>query len=119
MSLKNDFNREVFQRARLKDPETSKKAGQSVKSSAYVHAEIIYWCLNKYGPMGKDQIKKLCVFKDGSTVTRRLPELQKMNLIEPTGKEVVSESGWREREWRVVSNQGNNNPVQLKLFKDE
>ncbi len=117
MSLKNSYNREAFNRARLGDPETSKKAGESVKNSAYVHAEIIYWCLHKYGPMGKDQIKKLCVFKDGSTVTRRLPELQKMGLIEPTGKEVVSESGRREREWRVATG-SNKETVQLKLFED-
>jgi DNA-binding MarR family transcriptional regulator len=117
MSLKSSYNREVFNRARLGDPETSKRAGESVKGSAYVHAEMIYWCLNKYGPMGKDQIKKLCVFKDGSTVTRRLPELQKMGLIEPSGKEVMSESGRREREWQVATG-AINNPVQLKLFKD-
>jgi predicted ArsR family transcriptional regulator len=89
-----------FFRARIVDPITSHMAAESVADVTKGHMEVICACLKKYGPMGKDGIAKYSGLRNDQ-VWRRLPELQKMGLIELTGKTARSNSGRSEREWRV------------------
>ena len=94
-----------FPRARNTDPSTSHMAAASVKTSAAIHHELIVECLKRYGPMGKDTIAARANINgnaDGNAVARRLPELEKMGLVEQTGRLVVSKSGRKEREWAYV-----------------
>lgn len=112
-----ELDPDLFNRSRKYDPHTSKEAEQTIKKTAQVHAELIYDCLKQHGAMGKDKIKTICNFKDASTVTRRLPELQALGLVEPTGKVVLSDSGRNEREWRITTKQIVYQE-QLTLFKE-
>jgi hypothetical protein len=94
-----------FERARRTDPITSHLAAASISDAAKAHYELIVTCLKKYGPMGKDSIAmhtNMNGFADGNAVARRLPEIEKMGLVEPTGKLVLSRSGRKEREWAYV-----------------
>ena len=88
-------------RARVTDPTTSKEAAKSVDEFSSRHYKIIVACLKKYGSLGKDGIWEL-VELDKQQVARRLHELQRAGLIELTGKEVLSASGRKEREWRAT-----------------
>jgi hypothetical protein len=87
-----------FFRARTKDPITSFEAAESIKDVANQHMDIIVACLQQFGPLGKDGIAKQTGL-DGTQVSRRLKELQTLDLIELTGKQVTSNSGRKEREW--------------------
>ena len=89
-----------FFRARVLDPITSHMAAESVADVTKGHMEVICACLKKYGPMGKDGIARYSGLRNDQ-VWRRLPELQKMGLIELTGKTARSNSGRSEREWKV------------------
>lgn len=88
-----------FIRARATDAITSFKAAESVKEVAKMHQEVIVATLRRFGPMGKDGIAEHTGLQSNQ-VARRLNELQKLDLIELTGKEVTSNSGRKEREWR-------------------
>ena len=88
-----------FPRARKDDPTTSHEAAQSIRETAPKHIQIIHDCLHEHGPLGKDQISLLTKL-DGNQIARRLPEMQKMGLVELTGKTVLSFAGRQEREWR-------------------
>ena len=90
-----------FFRARVLDPLTSHMAAESVADVAKGHMEVVHACLKKYGPLGKDGIAKYSGLRNDQ-VWRRLPELQKMGLIELTGKTARSNSGRSEREWRAI-----------------
>jgi len=97
-----------FFRARATDAITSFKAADSIENVAKMHQEVIVAALQRFGPMGKDGI----AFTTGlqsNQVARRMNELQKLDLIELTGKEVKSNSGRAEREWRFK-------PVQQELL---
>ena len=87
-----------FKRARTLDPTTSHEAAVSVKELAPIHMQIIHDALHERGPMGKDQIS-LWTKLDGNQIARRLPEMQKMGLVELTGNTVRSAAGRQEREW--------------------
>jgi predicted ArsR family transcriptional regulator len=89
-----------FFRARVLDPITSHMAAESVADVTKGHMEVICACLKKYGPLGKDGIARYSGLRNDQ-VWRRLPELQKMGLIELTGKTARSNSGRSEREWKV------------------
>jgi predicted ArsR family transcriptional regulator len=88
-----------FIRARTKDAITSFKAADSIKEVAKMHQDVIVAALQRFGPMGKDGIAKHTGLQSNQ-VARRMNELQKLDLIELTGKEVKSNSGRAEREWR-------------------
>ena len=90
-----------FFRARIVDPITSHMAAESVADVTKGHMEVICACLKKYGPLGKDGIAKYSGLRNDQ-VWRRLPELQKMGLIELTGKTARSNSGRSEREWQAI-----------------
>lgn len=85
-------------RARRTDPSTSHAAAAAAATMAGQHCAAILEALNKFGPMGKDQIASRCRL-DGVQVCRRLTELQAANLARPTGRKVKSDSGRDEREW--------------------
>jgi len=97
-----------FIRARATDAITSFKAADSIKDVAKMHQEVIVACLQRFGPLGKDGIARQTGL-DSNQVARRMNELQKLDLIELTGKEVKSNSGRAEREWRFK-------PVQQELL---
>ena len=94
-----------FNRARNTDPVTSHMAAASINDSANAHYELILNCLKRFGPLGKDGIAlhtNINGSADGNAVARRLPELEKLGLVEQTGKLVLSKSGRKEREWAYV-----------------
>lgn len=96
-----------FFRARAKDPITSFEAADSVKDVSKMHQEVIVACLQRFGALGKDGISTHTGLQSNQ-VARRLSELEKLGLIELTGKQVKSNSGRNEREWRFK-------PVQQEL----
>ena len=51
--------------------------------------------------MGKDGIAYMASL-DANQVSRRLPEMAKNDMVEPTGKIVKSMSGRSEREWQAI-----------------
>jgi predicted ArsR family transcriptional regulator len=97
-----------FFRARTTDAITSFKAADSIKDVAKMHQEVIVACLQRFGPLGKDGIAQHTGL-ESNQVARRMNELEKLDLIELTGKQVTSNSGRQEREWRFK-------PVQEKLL---
>jgi predicted ArsR family transcriptional regulator len=100
MQLSIDFNA-VYPLARRTDPHTSHAAAHQAKALAADHQRAILACLDSHGPMGKDAIGAHTLLT-GHQVGKRLPELQRMGLVQPTGRTVPSESGRQEREWRLV-----------------
>jgi predicted ArsR family transcriptional regulator len=97
-----------FFRARTTDAITSFKAADSIKDVAKMHQEVIVACLQRFGPLGKDGIAMHTGLQNNQ-VARRMNELEKLDLIELTGKQVTSNSGRQEREWRFK-------PVQQELI---
>jgi len=93
-----------FLRARTKDAITSFKAADSIKDIAKMHHDVIVACLQRFGPLGKDGISNYTGLQSNQ-VARRMNELEKMDLIELTGKQVTSNSGRAEREWRFKPKQ--------------
>jgi predicted ArsR family transcriptional regulator len=86
--------------ARRSDPETSKQAAASARELQAHHHAVILAALRKHGDAGKDRLGALTNLT-GVAICRRLPELQRLGLIELTGKTVPSTSGRQEREWRL------------------
>lgn len=94
-----------FERARKTDPITSHMAADQITDVATIHHAMIIDCLKRHGPMGKDGIAthtNMNGFADGNAVARRLPEIEKMGMVETTGRLVNSRSGRKEREWAYV-----------------
>ena len=87
-------------RVRNTDPITSAQAADAAIDLAKDHAAKILAVLKEHGPLGKDGIAFiLCM--EGAQISRRLSELEKINLIQPTGKKVMSMHGRAEREWMI------------------
>jgi predicted transcriptional regulator len=95
------FGSKSFVRARIIDPLTSHMAAESVADVAPAHMDVIYACLKRFGPLGKDGISEKTGLTN-SQVARRLPELQKLGMVALTGKTVRSSSGRQEREWIIL-----------------
>jgi len=98
---KKPFDLPIFNRARSSDPITSHEAADAAKDLAFRHFSIIVDCLKAHGSLGKDGIARHTNL-DRNQISRRLSELEKINLIELTGRTVKSSSGRNEREWRAV-----------------
>jgi len=98
--MKNFFPDLEFPRVRASDPITSFQAADKAKELASRHCLMIVEAL-KMADLGKDGISNVTGL-DSNQVARRLSELQKMGLIELTGKTVLSKSKRSEREWRLV-----------------
>lgn len=99
MQLSIDFSAPVYPLARRTDPHTSHAAAHQAKALAADHQRAILACLEAHGPLGKDGIGARTMLT-GHAVGKRLPELQRLGLVQPTGRTVPSESGRAEREWR-------------------
>lgn len=89
---------DIHPRARKTNPSTSKEAAARVDEFAGQHYAKILQALET--PLGKDGIARRTGL-DKSQVSRRLAELQRLGKIELTGKEVKSDSGRKEREWKI------------------
>ena len=90
-----------FWRSRKSDPVTSHQAAEQIKEAVPQHMDLIYQCLLEHGPLGKDGIARVTGL-DPNQVARRLPEMKKMGVVEPTGQTVTSNAGRSEREWGLV-----------------
>lgn len=99
--VKKFFDLPIFNRVRSSDPVTSYEAADSAKDLASKHFSTIVDCLQAHGALGKDGIARHSGL-EGNQVARRLNELEKMNLIQLTGRTVKSQAGRNEREWRAV-----------------
>ena len=99
--VKKFFDLPIFNRVRREDPITSYQAADSIKEVAPKHFQIILEALKEHGPMGKDGIASKTGLNPNA-VARRLPELQKLDLVTTTGKTVKSLSGREEREWKSL-----------------
>lgn len=99
--VKKFFNLPIFNRVRCFDQVTSYEAADSAKDLASKHYSIIVDCLQAHGALGKDGIARHSGL-EANQIARRLNELEKMNLIQLTGKTVKSLAGRNEREWRAV-----------------
>ena len=91
-------------RVRNTDPITSFEAADSIELVAERHHKIILDCLSQNGPLGKDGIA-IRTDLNGYQIGKRLTEMQRMDLIELTGKTVKSNSGRQEREWKIKPKQ--------------
>ena len=100
-NVKKFFDLPIFNRVRSSDPVTSYEAADAAKDLASKHFSTIVDCLQAHGALGKDGIAKYSGL-DANQVARRLNELEKMNLIQLTGRTVKSQAGRNEREWRAV-----------------
>ena len=89
-------------RARNSDPITSHAAADQAQAMRHQHHAAILACLGTVGALGKDEIAGFTKLT-GVQVCRRLPELQKLGLVRPTGKTVRSDTGRQEREWEAVA----------------
>jgi len=99
--VKKFFDLPIFNRVRSSDPVTSYEAADAAKDLAAKHFSTIVDCLQAHGALGKDGIARHSGL-DANQVARRLNELEKMNLIQLTGRTVKSQAGRNEREWRAV-----------------
>ena len=90
-----------FWRSRKSDPVTSHQAAEQIKEAAPQHMDLIYQCLLEHGPLGIDGIASRTGL-DPNQVARRLPEMKKLGVVEPTGQTVTSKAGRSEREWGLV-----------------
>jgi len=99
--VKRFFDLPIFNRVRSSDPVTSYEAADAAKDLASKHFNIIVDCLKAHGSLGKDGIARYTNL-DRNQISRRLNELEKMNLIQLTGRTVKSSAGRNEREWRAV-----------------
>ena len=99
--VKKFFDLPIFYRVRSSDPVTSYEAADAAKDLATKHFSTIVECLQAHGALGKDGIARHSGL-EANQVARRLNELEKMNLIQLTGRTVKSSAGRNEREWRAV-----------------
>ena len=90
-----------FFRSRKLDPITSHLSAEQAQPLAQNHAEMIYKCLLEHGATGKDGIAKLTGLNPNQ-VARRLPEMEKMGIVQQTGQLVMSEAKRKEREWSLI-----------------
>lgn len=86
-------------RARTRDPAVSHSAAARAKKLQADHCSLILGALQRFGPMGVDKIASI-VQLQGHSVGRRMVELQRAGAVELTGREVQSNSGRAQREWR-------------------
>lgn len=87
--------------ARNNDPWTSHEAAARRHDFAGGHCEIILECLQRFGPLNKDQIA-MHTGLSSVQVDRRLPDLKKRGQAYPTGEVRPSHSGRAERVWSAA-----------------
>lgn len=89
---------------RSTDPETSFEAAENCVAFAGKHKDKILSCLKHFGPLSPTQIAGFTGLTEVQ-IDRRLPELERANLAEPTGEYNLSRSGCRERVWKAAAEQ--------------
>lgn len=89
----------LFAAARASDPPTSHSAADQAGGLATRHRRQILAALLE-GPAGQTEIAKRTGLLPHQ-VNKRLAEMGRGGLIETTGRELVNETGRREREWAM------------------
>ena len=92
--------------ARNTDPATSHEAAESARDLASRHAMMILEALHKHGAMSPTAIARVLGL-DRAQVFRRMSDLEKQGLAQPTGRVIKSPSNRNEREWMFVAGGGN------------
>lgn len=87
-------------RARTTDPETSHAAARSMTGTASEHRERILGVLEVHGDLTSEQIGEHCGMSSVQ-VCRRMKELERLGLAEPTSEQRRTQSGRMARVWRV------------------
>jgi len=90
-----------FIRSRSSDPIESFQAADQIQEAAPQHFARIHEALLKHGPLGKDGIAYFTMLNPNA-ISRRLPEMKKLGMVELTGNTVTSDSKRKEREWRAL-----------------
>lgn len=86
---------------RRTDPSTSRRAAESMVVGSEAQRQAVYWALLQAGrPLTADEIAKRCGL-DKVQVCRRLPELERDSLAEPTDETRPTPSGRPSRCWRL------------------
>lgn len=99
--MKEDLNLPLFNNYRSTDPQTSKEAAEKSREFSRGQCIKIIDCLKSHGSMGKTLIAEFSGIGDVA-VARRLADLQKAGLAEPTKATQLSASGRNERVWRLT-----------------
>jgi predicted ArsR family transcriptional regulator len=87
--------------ARATDPGTSHQAAQAAESFAGTHCERIHRALQLCGPMDPEQLGAMVGIEPYSA-RKRLADLKRVRLAEPTGQIVPTTSGRSQRVWRAL-----------------
>ena len=87
-------------RARRNDPRTSHEA--AAKFNPNHHHMRIAFALRRAGPRTIHELSALCVGMTPEAIARRMPELQQMQVVRPTGATRASPSGRECRVWEWV-----------------
>lgn len=90
--------------ARNSDPLTSHIAAERTAEFSCAHRSLVYLTLSDNYPkaLGAEQIAELCGLQ-AYQVRKRLPELEKLGLAEPTEHTRKTGSGRPERLWQKVA----------------
>ena len=95
------MGRALFAPARNSDPITSHAAADEARELIAKHQRLILSALRQ-GPAGVDGIAARCSLT-GHQAGKRVTDMQRLGLIELTGRLVKSTSGRSQREWRAVA----------------
>lgn len=87
--------------ARNTDPMTSHAAAEQVEAFALSHEMRILKSLLDHGAMTVDEIARHTRLQSHQ-INKRLPELERKGLAQPTTSQKLSNSGRMERIWRAV-----------------
>jgi predicted transcriptional regulator len=87
--------------ARSNDPVTSFEAAESARAFIPTHENIILEVLGHAGPSGVDKIAGYAGLEPHA-VGKRMKKLEGLGLACLTGKDVDSDSGRKQREWRIA-----------------
>ena len=86
---------------RASDPLTSFEAADSARRFKESDKTLIIKTLSYHGPCGVDRIGALCG-RPGHAIGKRMKELRELGQVEKTGRDVKSDSGNDQAEWRIV-----------------
>ena len=87
-------------RARHSDPSTSHVAADSMRGEAKLHRDLILAVLNDHEGLTATEIGERCRLSMVQ-VARRMKELERLGLAEPTKETRLTASGRPARVWRI------------------
>jgi len=96
------FEFEPRRLARHFDPSTSHAAAERVREFSGGQCVAILQVLRQRGSLSPEQIAAHLKL-DAYQIRKRLPELQRAGMAEPTGQAVPTVSGRSQRLWRAVA----------------